>query len=730
MAELLEQALSLHQAGDLAKAQPMYESLLALNPDHHVVMHLLGVLMHQQGKSREAIALLTRSADLQPTAAAFGHLALALKATAAFDEAEVAFGQALLLAPDDAALWANLGSFYRERGQTQLAIEALQKATAKNPRLPEVWANLALAQQSLDQTASAHHSWANALALRPEWPLAQDQLTALKDTRYGQALELQQQGKRTLAIAAYREVLAIDPAHHNSLNNLGNLLTQAGEFTAAVQCFHTLIGLVPNDPYAYGNLGVALKAQRRYQEAIHVYRKALQIKPDYTHALNNLATILKDVGQYREALDCLDRALKIDPNYLDAHSNRLFTLSQLPDQDPALYLLRAREYGDVLKRGLAAGYPLAHQSIKNESRPLRVGFVSGDLKSHPVGYFMEGLLTHLDRNRVTPVAFATNDYEDGLSLRLKKKFEQWHTLVGLSDDQAAALVREQAIDILVDLAGHTAHHRLPVFARKPAPVQVSWLGYFASTGVVGMDYLLADNYSINVEHEDHFTEAIWRLPDTRLCFTPPPDDGNLAVTEPPALRNGFVTFASYQNLAKMNAPTVAMWSRVLQQLPGSRLYLQSTQLSDPSIALAFGQYMGQQGISPDRITMAGAVRREAYLRSYAEVDIVLDTFPFPGGTTTCEALWMGVPTVTLVGSTLLSRQGGSVLTAAGYQDWIAISKAQYIDKAIRLATDVKHLVLLRKRMRERVLASSLCDAPRFAQEFQRAMEAMWAARIV
>lgn len=749
--DLFSEAFTLHQSGKLKAAQRLYEQMLKVNPDRHDVLHLLGVSLYQQGRSDIAVPLLEKSVAIEPTAVAYGHLALALKALSAIEKAELAFRQALKLAPEDASIWNNLGNFQREREQFSEALATLQQAVALNSELAEAWVNLALTQQGLNQLEQALQSWSRAVAINPDWPLALSHRAALLfqlgrfqecieayaqwirvqpnnlDPRYQRALVLQKLGQSAAAITSYKEILSIDPAHHSSLNNLGNLLTQAGDFLAAEHCLRTLIELAPNDAHAYGNLGVALKAQRRFIEAIAVYRTALKLKPDYTHALNNLGTILKDLGSFHEAIDCFDRALEQDPNYLDAHSNRLFTLSLMPRQDPVKYLRRASEYGATIKHNIGSFDRHSTRIGHSRSGPLRVGFVSGDLKSHPVGYFLENFIKHLDRTRITTVAYTTNSHEDALSLRLRNQFEEWHTLVGLSDEQAAKQVNDHAIDVLFDLAGHTAHHRLPLFARKPAPVQVTWLGYFASTGVPGIDYLLADDYSVSQQHEQHFTEAIWRLPETRLCFTPPSASAQILVSELPALRRGHLTFASYQNLAKINSDTITVWSKVLKHFPNSRMRIQNTQLSDPNVAENFRQNLGQHDIEESRVELLGACARDAYLQSYAEVDIVLDTFPFPGGTTTCEALWMGVPTITLVGDTLLSRQGGSLLRAAGYEDWIATNTTEYFAKVIHFASDLEQLSAIRQGMRPQVIASPLCDSQRFARCFESAVQDMWAA---
>ena len=325
--------------------------------------------------------------------------------------------------------------------------------------------------------------------------------------------------------------------------------------------------------------------------------------------------------------------------------------------------------------------------------------------------------------RIELIAYPTDPKTDALTARIKPYFAAWKPLFGLSDEKAARLIHADGVHILIDLSGHSRHGRLPVFAWKPAPVQAAWLGYFATTGVAEMDYLLADAVGVPEAHREHFTETVWYLPDTRLCFSPPLID--LPVAPLPAQKNGHITFGCFQNMTKAGDEVLAMWADILVALPGARLRWQCKQLGDPAVVKQLIQRLQHHGIDPARVTLLGSVAREEYLAAHAEVDMILDTFPYPGGTTTCEALWMGVPTLTLAGDTLLSRQGASLLTAAGLEDWIATSGEDYVDKAIALAGNLVKLAALRAGLRAQVLASPLFDAPRFAHNLEEALWGMW-----
>jgi len=300
----------------------------------------------------------------------------------------------------------------------------------------------------------------------------------------------------------------------------------------------------------------------------------------------------------------------------------------------------------------------------------------------------------------------------------------------MDDEAAARRIRADEIDILIDLAGHSAENRLGVFAYRPAPLQITWLGYFASTGVDAIDYILADESCVPPGNEAQFSERVWRLPQTRLCFTPPEGDAAPAVDPLPALQRGVVTFGCFQRLPKITDDVIRLWGEVLGRLPGSRLLIQSVQTGRAKAVEQTLARLARVGITADRVSIRGPVSRDAYLKAYAEVDIVLDTFPFPGGTTTCEALWMGVPTLTLCGETMISRQGETMMRAAGLPEWVAVDPGDYVRKAVQFASDLPALARLRESMRNQVAGSALFDVRLFARRFEDALAMIWREQVV
>jgi predicted O-linked N-acetylglucosamine transferase (SPINDLY family) len=361
-------------------------------------------------------------------------------------------------------------------------------------------------------------------------------------------------------------------------------------------------------------------------------------------------------------------------------------------------------------------------SCVQDTEHLRIGFVSGDLKSHPVGYFLEGLLAQLQSSSIELFAYPTVSTEDELTRRLKAFFHKWSPLTSLDDMGAAQKIHSDDIHILIDLSGHTANNRLPVFAWRPAPIQVSWLGYFASTGLPEMDYILGDPYVTPHEEADHFSEKIWQLPETYLCFTPP--DLDLKVAPLPACSNGFITFGCFNSLSRMTDEIVSVRAEILHAVPDSKLFLKDKQLDHESGRNRVLSRFEAVDIAADRLILEGRSPREKYLECYDRVDIALSPFPYGGGTTSVEGLWMGVPVITKKGNHFLSHLGESIAHSSGLSDWIASDQEEYVAKAVAYASNLEALSELRNGMRERILSTPLFDTPRFALHFEQAVSAM------
>ena len=534
---------------------------------------------------------------------------------------------------------------------------------------------------------------------------------------------LQSQGKD--ALAAMEKASALLPSDAEAHNNLGAVLIALGRLDEAATRFRRALEIKPDYAEAHSNLGTVLQDFGRLDEAVASYRRALALKPGLAEVHGNLGNALNDLGQFDEAAASMRRALEINPGSTVARSNLLFAHNYQADQPAAKLLDEARQFGALVAR---QARPFTDwRNTPDPGRCLRVGLVSADLRNHAVGFFLEGMLAALAAKAAGSlqlIAYPCDPRRDELTARIKSACHGWRPAAGLTDEALARQIRDDGIDILIDLAGHTAHNRLPMFAWKPAPVQLSWLGYFATTGVAQIDYLLADPHTLPPEEESHFTETIWRLPETRLCFTPPAFD--VAVGPLPALANGGTSFGCFNHLAKMNDAVVALWSRILLAVPGSRLLLKNRQLADAAQRDVTAARFAAHGIAATRLILEGPSPRTDYLAAYRRVDLALDPFPYPGGTTSVEGLWMGVPVLSLALPRFLSRQGVGILMNAGLPDWIATDEADYVAKAIAHAGDIERLAALRAGLRQKVLSSPLFDAPRFAGHFEAALRGMWA----
>ncbi|MFI4979305.1 MAG: tetratricopeptide repeat protein, partial [Nevskiales bacterium] len=716
-------------------------------PDAGFAWKVLGAALTMQGSP--ALPALQKATELLPDdASAHFNLSMALQGLARFDEAAASARRALQIDPDFAEAHRNLGIICHELGKPEEAEAHFRRAQEIRPDDAHAHYNLANALKNLGRLDEAEASYRLALKIDPHYAEAHNMLGGI----------LKNLGRPDDAAASYCRALEIDPDFAWAHSNLGNTLQDLGRFDDAAASYRRAIAVLPDYAEAHNNLGHALQNLRRFDdamasycraleikpdyaaghinlgnlllnigrldEAVASYRRALEIKPDSAEAHINLGGALKDLGRLEDAVASYRRALEISPDFAGAHSGLLFAHNYLADQPAATLLAEARRFGDSAARK-AAPYK-TWRNVPEPEKCLRVGLVSGDLGEHPVGYFLDSNLAALTSHaagRLELIAYHSHFRTDALTERIKACCCAWHSVAGLSDARLAQLIRDDGIDILIDLVGHTAHNRLPLFAWKPAPVQASWLGYFATTGVAAMDYFIADPWTLPETEEVNFTEKIWRLPETRLCFTPP--DADVDISPLPALTNGRLTFGCFNNLSKMNDAVVALWARVLHAVPQSRLFLKAPQLSEASVRQSVLEHFAAYRIGADRLLLEGPSPRRDYLATYSRVDIALDPFPYTGGATTAEALWMAVPVLTLAGERFLPRQGVGLLANAGLPDWIAADADDYVARAAAHAGDLPRLATLRAGLRQQVLASPIFDAPRFARHFEAALRGMW-----
>src|SRR5450830_137519 len=702
----------LKDQGLFAEAEVSYKNALKIDPDNASMHFNLALMLYEQGRFSEAANYYRRTLKLQAEfTAAHVNLGACLKALGQLREAEACYREALRINPEHTDAYNNLGVVLKEVGDVVDAEQCYRAAITINPDYASAYNNLGILLKDTGRMAEAESCYLKTLKIDPLRAVAHNNLAVL----------LRDMGRLADSELCCRNALKITPDYVDAFNNLGLALDSQGRLPEAEAAFEQALEYDPNSVSVLSNFSVTLNTLSQLTRAETYLKKALELAPQFVNAHINLCVNYLAQGRIQEAEEICIRALKIQPDSMGAQNNLLFSMNYSVNYSAADCLEKARQYGLMVASKVAA--PFTSWQYKPQTKRLRVGLVSGDLRQHVVAYFLENFVQYLDTSSVELIAYSTTSREDEVTARLKPYFSGWKLLVGLTDQAAAQLIHNDSLHVLLDLSGHSSGNRLPIFAWKPAPLQVSWLGYFATTGMAAMDYFIADAVGVPELNRSQFVEKIKYLPETRLCFTAPSAD--IAVSTLPALTNKFITFGCFQNMAKVGDEVLDLWAEVMLALPDAKLRWQCKSFRDNSVADELKQRLLTRGISSDRIILLGYVLREAYLIAHHEVDVILDTFPFTGGTTTCEALWMGVPTLTLAGSTLIARQGASLLTAAGLCDWVAESKTDYLSKAQLFCSDLDKLAYLRAELRARVLASALFDAPRFAKNMENALWEMW-----
>ncbi|BAV33879.1 hypothetical protein SCL_1574 [Sulfuricaulis limicola] len=597
-----------------------------------------------------------------------------------FDEARLVYQQVCAGLKTDADCWHTLGAINGMLKRHDEAVACCSKAVELNPRHVGAWYNLGI---------------------------------ALRDTR-----QLEK------SVTALRRTLALNPRHEGAATSLGHVLAALHRYEEAEEVFRGILRYQPGNAEFYAVYGSAMQTLGRYEAAINAYDKAIRLKhPRLAEIQENAAAALCMQGKYRESIEYFDAALKLEPRNARIHSSMLLTLHYLAGQDPVELLERHRQWPGNVARPVPASAPGPIAAAGERSARLRIGYVSADLRKHSVAYFIEPLLAHHDPARYEITCYFSHKEADDTTGRLRRLAHRWRDVADMDDAQLSRAIADDAIDILVDLNGHTSGNRLTVFASRAAPVQVSFIGYPDTTGVTGMDYRLSDAIADPPGAERFCTESLYRLPGCFLCYRPPENAPPPARS--PCETNGFVTFGSFNNLAKVNPEVIALWARLLLAVPGSRLVLKNPSLTDRSTRERYQALFAEAGIPGERLDLIGYIPDDAgHLGAYSRIDLALDTFPYNGTTTTCEALWMGVPVVSLCGDRHSARVGASLLTAAGFPEWIADTPERYVATGRELAADGAKLAGLRAQLRERVKQSRLCAAGDYARTVESAYEAM------
>jgi protein O-GlcNAc transferase len=661
---------------------------------------------------RERAESLLRTAATSGDAVANAMLAWLLHRKGALDDAEMFARRAIAIDPGDGQTAARLGAILMDKGAVLEAIGYFQSASLAMPESAELHNDLGNALAAVERTEEAEAALRKALSLNAELAPIHNNLGNI----------LKQTGKPDEAIAAYRAALNLEPAYAEAENNLAIVLQTLGDIQGAIGHYRHAIELSPGFAAAYTHMGTALAADGRLQEAIMAHKTAIDLAPKLADAHNNLAIVLKDRGEFVESADAYRKAIELKPTDAGVYSNLLFCLCGDLNQDEESLYIAHRGWAEQFEDNNSHWETGIGDLDLDPERHLRIGYLSSDFNNHSVAYFLEGVLANHDHQHFHITCYADGSTDDDMTMRLRKAADDWRPISGITDAVLSRQIREDRIDVLIDLAGHTADNRLAFFSQRAAPVQVTWIGYPATTGLSEMDYRLTDQRADPVGESDRWhSERLLRLPDSFLCYTPPPDCPEVAVDSPA----GHVTFGSFNNLSKVTRPVIELWAQILRSLPTSQLLLKARQLADETVRDALVASFGKLGIAPERLQFHSRIQsRREHLDLYSEIDIALDTFPYCGATTTCEALWMGVPVVTLAGTRHASRVGASLLTAANLSNWIATSEAEYVAIATALAESRPS----RKTIRQNMGQSALTDAPKFTKAYEQALRGIWQHR--
>jgi protein O-GlcNAc transferase len=714
--KLLQLASDYVQAGRFAEAEPLYRHVLDLDPKQAAALQNLGILVFQKGDASGAAQLFRAAIAVNPgNANSYVTLGVALRRLGKFAEAEEALRAGLRVDPNGVNLHYMLGMTLRELSRSGEAVGPLQTAVGLKPDHADAWVRLGMAFRESGRLGEGIGAMERAAALAPNSPEIQNLLGEMFSER----------GELGRAESAFRAAVALKGDYCDALVNLANVLHDMRRLEESVSTYRRAILISPQSFEAHSNFGNTLSDMGRLDEAIGVHRRAIEIAPQRFEGHSNLGNTLREQGLLEEAVAAYRTALQLRPSP-HSHSNLLYTLLFHPNLDPAALLEEHVQWARQHAAPLASGIESPRTTHTGEGgasseRRLRIGYVSPDFREHPVGRFLLPLLSAHDHKRFEIVCYSDVLVPDEVTRELRSYADQWTSTLGMSDEALAQRIRADEIDILVDLALHLAGNRMLVFARKPAPVQITYLAYAGTSGLATMDYRITDRYlDPPGSNDEYYVEKSLRLEDSYWCYRPIPRTP--AVGPLPVSSTGFVTFGCLNHFSKINAGVLNTWAEILSRVPRSRILIYSKPGSHLDRVRSIFE---SHGVSADRVQTVGRQPIGDYLQTYNRIDIALDPFPYNGGTTSCDALWMGVPVVTLAGKLAVARAGVSVLSNVSLTELIAGSLQEYIAKAVELAGDVPRLAQLRSTLRERLQGSPLMDVKKFTEQMESAYVAAW-----
>lgn len=713
--QAIQHGLQLHTSGYVLQAIDIYQKILAVEAKNAEVLHLLGVAYAQQQQYGKAETYILQAIQQNSTHAHYyNSLANVYWYQQALDKALHHYQQALKINPSQAEAHNGLGNVFKAKNQLDKATEHYQQALQLNPRYADACNNLGTVLKLQGQLAEATHYCQHALSLNPNLSEAYTTLGSIaKD-----------QGQLTTAVEHYHKALAINPQSVTAYNNLGIIYQQQGDLEQAIRCYQQALSLNPQQAETYNNLGIIYNELGQLSQAVLYYQEALKLSPDYAEAHSNLGTSLLDRGESEMALQHYRKAFEIKPHYAAAHSNYVYALNFLPEYD-LTQLYQAHQAFQQQQTASLQHY--AHKNNLDPNKRLKIGYYSPDFRKHSLTYFVLPILVHHQHEQFEIYCYYNNTKIDDITQKIQQCADHWIPCVGWTDEQLAEKIHQDEINILVDFSGHTGRNHLLTFARKPAPIQYfHTIGYSNTTGLTAIDYRITDSYVDPPDVASQYSsEALMCMPHSYYCYSPnvetPP------VNDLPALQKGYVTLGSFNAYSKLNDQTLGWWAEMLRALPQAKLKLLAKSFIDTEVKQQTLEKFKALGIAYERLQLGYASSTEETLAHYHQVDIALDTYPFNGATTTCQALWMGVPVLTLVGHTPAARAGLSILSAVGLKEWITYTPENYIATCIQLAQQREALQTIRQHLRSQTQTSPLMDGESYTHYLETHYRIAWQA---
>ena len=705
--------LSLDAQGKLADAVACYQSLINSHPDNYLAYFNLGVSLSGMGNGGQATLAYQTALRIKPD---FSHahfnLAILLQHQGQIEEAEQHYMQTLEINASHFAALCNLGLLYQSKGLLEQAKTQFQQALLINPQHAPTHHNMGLLAYQQDDLGSARSHFLQALQLRPD---AAETLVCLGDVN-------KKQNHLVEAEANYRQAISLQSSLARAYCNLGVLLNDQARYAEAISIYQQGIRQDAASAVLQNNLGNTYKSVNRLSEALACYQEALRLAPDVAETHSNLATLLAIQGKFDEAENSYRQSLQLDGKNEQAYSNFLFLLNYHPERSSAEIFSAYQDYERKFALPLKEKTSLfgIHDINRNQQRRLKIAYISPDYCRHPVQHFLEPLLDHHNKQEFEVYAYAELGHEDAVTARYKNSVDHWIPITGMSDLEVCQRIRADGIDILVDLAGHTANNRLHVLARKPAPIQVSWLGYGYTTGLSVIDYFLTDEICAPPGSEHLFAEKIWRIPKPSLAYRPATGMGEVSAL--PALGNAHITFGTLTRAIRINDKTIKVWAEILHRVANARLLIDSANFQDEDLRASLLTRFSAHGIAASRLEIGFHSPPWDTLR---QIDIGLDCFPHNSGTTLFETLYMGVPYVTLAGRPSMGLLGSSILHGLGQTDWIASSEEEYVEIAVSLAGKLPQLAETRAGLRQKMVQSALMNEADLAKKIEAAYRSMW-----